>query len=73
MPRVIAPNPSQDDEFFWEGVRDGKLLIASCARCGSLQHPPSPMCPVCAALEWTPAEVSGRGTVLSWVVSPATT
>ena len=69
MPRVIPPAPSQDEEFFWEGVKDGKLLIASCARCSNLQHPPSPMCPVCGSLEWTTREASGRGSVQSWIVS----
>jgi hypothetical protein len=27
------------------------------------------MCPNCGSLEWTATEASGRGTVLSWIVS----
>jgi uncharacterized protein len=69
MPHVIPPTVTRDDEFFWLGVAENRLLLARCAKCSSLQHPPSPMCPVCGSLEWTVQEASGRGTVHSWIVS----
>ncbi len=69
MSHVIPPTVSRDDEFFWRGVAEDRLLLARCARCSNLQHPPSPMCPVCGSLEWTVQEASGRGTVHSWIVS----
>ncbi|HUP71991.1 MAG TPA: OB-fold domain-containing protein [Acidimicrobiales bacterium] len=69
MPAVIPPVPDSDDEFFWDGVNQGQLLLRCCAGCGRLQHPPSPMCPVCHSLKWTTREASGRGTVYSWIVS----
>jgi 3-oxo-4,17-pregnadiene-20-carboxyl-CoA hydratase alpha subunit len=69
VPHVIPPAVTRDDEFFWQGVAEGRLLLARCAECSNLQHPPSPMCPVCGSLEWTVQEASGRGTVHSWIVS----
>ncbi|MCU1463028.1 MAG: hypothetical protein JWO37_3103 [Acidimicrobiales bacterium] len=69
MPPVIPPVPGHDDEFFWAGVRDGRLLVQRCADCHELRHPPLPMCPHCRSLEWEAAELSGRGTIHSWVVS----
>ena len=69
MPAVLPPVPDNDDEFFWDGVEQGRLLLRCCAGCGRLQHPPSPMCPACHSLEWTTREASGRGTVYSWIVS----
>jgi uncharacterized OB-fold protein len=69
MPRVIAPRPDHDEEFFWRGVEQGKLLLAKCAKCDRLQHPPSPMCPSCGSVEWSTHESSGRGTVHSWILS----
>lgn len=69
MPHVVPPSPSRDEEFFWRGVAEDKLLIACCASCSKLQHPPSPMCPVCGSTEWDSVESSGRGTVHSWIVS----
>jgi 3-oxo-4,17-pregnadiene-20-carboxyl-CoA hydratase alpha subunit len=69
VPHVIPPAVTRDDEFFWQGVAEGRLLLARCAGCSNLQHPPSPMCPGCGSLEWTVQEASGRGTVHSWIVS----
>ena len=69
MPSVIPHVPDGDDEFFWDGVAQGHLFLRSCARCGRLQHPPSPMCPSCHSLKWTTRQASGRGTVYSWIVS----
>jgi len=69
MPEVIAPVDDHDDRFFWQGAREGKLLIQRCARCASLRHPPSPMCPHCRSTEWVTQEACGRGTVHAWIVS----
>ena len=69
MPHAMAPNVDRDDEFFWNGVAQGRLLARRCAHCHRLQHPPSPMCPQCGSLEWDECELSGRGTLHSWIVS----
>jgi uncharacterized OB-fold protein len=69
--RRLRPRPAQsrDNAFFWEGVREGRLLIQRCTGCGRLQHPPGPMCPACHGLEWDYVEASGRGRVYSFVVA----
>lgn len=69
MPKIIPPLVGHDDQFFWDGVADGVLLVRSCAECGRQQHPPSPMCPACGSVSWSTQELSGRGTVMSWIVS----
>jgi uncharacterized protein len=61
--------PKQDDDFFWEGVDQGKLLAQSCLQCGTLRHPPAPMCARCQSVAWEPRELSGRGKVRSWLIS----
>ncbi|WP_319453306.1 MULTISPECIES: Zn-ribbon domain-containing OB-fold protein [unclassified Mycobacterium] len=63
-----APPTSRDTEFFWAGLRDGKLLIQRCGECGALRNPPRPMCPACTSLDWDTVESSGRGTVYSYAV-----
>ena len=63
------PAVTRDNAFWWEGVNAGKLLIQRCGGCGTLRHPPRPMCPRCQSLEWDTVESSGRGTVYSFVVS----
>jgi 3-oxo-4,17-pregnadiene-20-carboxyl-CoA hydratase alpha subunit len=69
VPHVIPPTTSRDDEFFWRGVAEERLLLSNCARCSRLQHPPTPMCPDCGSTDWVTQEASGRGTVHSWIVS----
>jgi uncharacterized OB-fold protein len=67
--RARRPRPAitHDNAFFWEGIAQGRLLAQRCA-CGRLRHPPGPACPVCHSFEWTPAELSGRGRIYSFVV-----
>lgn len=69
MPHAVSPTVDRDDEFFWNGVKEGRLLVRRCAGCRRLQHPPSPMCPACGSLEWDVQELSGRGNLHSWIVS----
>jgi uncharacterized OB-fold protein/acyl dehydratase len=69
--RPLRPRPAitQDNAFFFEGAKEHRLLIQRCARCGTLRHPPRPMCAACHSYEWDTLEASGRGTVYSFVVN----
>ena len=58
-----------DNRFFWDGVKDGRLLFQRCTSCQQLRQPPGPMCPNCHSLEWETIESTGRGTIYSWVLS----
>jgi uncharacterized OB-fold protein len=70
-PRPKRPRPSltQDNAFFFEGAREGKLLIQRCSECGTLRHPPRPACPNCRSFQWDTLQASGRGTIYSYVVN----
>ncbi len=67
---VLRPRPAltQDIAFFFEGARQGVLLIQRCAGCGLLRHPPRPACASCGSFEWDTVTASGRGRVYSYVV-----
>lgn len=67
-PRPPRPTMNRDSAFFWEGVEKGELRIQRCGGCGSLRHPPRPMCPACRSLDWEYLVASGRGEVYSFVV-----
>ena len=63
-----AVDVTPDTQFFWDGLRERRLLVQRCDGCGALRHPPRPMCPRCHSLAWTAVESSGRGTILSAVI-----
>jgi len=67
LPERLGPTVTPDTQFFWDGLRAGRLLVQRCDGCGVLRHPPRPMCPHCRSLDWTPTESSGRGVVVSAV------
>ncbi|HZU80228.1 MAG TPA: bifunctional MaoC family dehydratase N-terminal/OB-fold nucleic acid binding domain-containing protein [Acidimicrobiales bacterium] len=67
-PRRPRPAITEDNAFFFEGARAGKLLVQRCSGCGVLRHPPRPACDRCQSFEWEPVEASGRGAVFSYVV-----
>jgi uncharacterized OB-fold protein len=62
------PVPDAETLPFWQGCRDGKLLLQRCADCGRKHFPPTYFCPTCNsdAQEWI--ESSGHGRVFSWIV-----
>jgi uncharacterized OB-fold protein len=70
-PRPLRPRPAltPDNAFWFEGARMHRLLIQRCASCGTLRHPPRPMCAECRSYEWDVVDASGRGTVYSYVVN----
>jgi uncharacterized protein len=69
MPAVIPPVPTRDDQFFWDGVAEHKLLLQRCGECRVLRHPPQPMCAACGSLAIDAVEASGRATVFTWMIS----
>ena len=66
--RKPLPRPSPLSRPFWEGTKQGVLLLQRCTQCGHFIWTPLLACPRCLseALEWT--KVSGRGTVYSYTV-----
>src|ERR1700680_3467171 len=55
----VLPQPDDLTAFFWEGAREGRLLIQRCGGCGHYIHPPKPICPACHSFDLQPAEVVG--------------
>lgn len=69
-PPVLRPRPvvNRDNAGFWQGVAEHRLLVQRCGACAALRFPWLPGCGACGSPEWTPVEVSGDGTVYSYVV-----
>src|SRR4051812_49717869 len=56
-------------DWFWTSGADGTLRIQGCDDCGTLVHPPVPICPACRSRESTPTAVSGAATVVGFTVN----
>ncbi|CAN5327458.1 OB-fold domain-containing protein [soil metagenome] len=67
-PAPPQPGISDDTRFFWEGLALDRLLAQRCDSCGTMRHPPGPVCSKCHSLEWSAVELSGRGALYSWTV-----
>jgi uncharacterized OB-fold protein len=63
LPAITALNAP-----YWTGLTEGRLLLQTCARCGHVRFPPSTHCPACLSRDHRWEQVSGRGTLWSWVV-----
>ena len=70
MTEYAKPLPALTDlnRPFWQSGQHGRLALQRCTACGHVRYPISPFCPRClsAACEWS--DLSGRGTVFSYVV-----
>ena len=68
MSSRLGPTTTPDTRFFWEALKEERLLIQRCTGCRTLRHPPRPMCPACNSLAWDTIAASGRGAVHSFVM-----
>ncbi len=64
----LRPAINADTRFFWAGAEAGELRIQRCRGCGTLRHPPGPVCPHCHGTSHDHVVASGRGEVFSYVV-----
>lgn len=62
-PRFDLPTIDDETRPFWEGTREGKLLLRSCNTCGVVHYYPRPFCPSCWSDDVTWVEAGGRATL----------
>jgi uncharacterized OB-fold protein len=69
MATLPLPVVAFEEQAFWTGGADGRLLITRCRACGWWIHPPRPACRRCRSTDVAAEAVSGRGTVYSYTVN----
>ncbi len=67
--RILLPQLTFDNEFFWKSGEDGKLRIQECRACSALIHPPQPICRYCRSHDMGVREVSGRAVLSAFTVN----
>ena len=63
-----APILTDDNHFFWDAAREGRLVAQRCRGCGRLRHPPRPMCPQCHSLLFDIVDLTGDGVIYSYAI-----
>jgi uncharacterized OB-fold protein len=53
---------------FFDGVREGRLVVQQCEACRALAVPPKAVCPECEAQSWRRVPLAGEGEVASFTV-----
>jgi len=63
------PVPTPETQPYWDGARDGRLMLPWCEDCGKPHFHPRAICPHCggARLQWRQA--SGRGRLHTHVIN----
>jgi uncharacterized protein len=69
MPGGPAPTPSPETEPFWAAAREERLAIQRCNNCGRYYFYPRSFCRYCASTDVAWHDVSGRGTLVSYVIN----
>lgn len=63
-----VPVAEEWSRAYWDGARDGRLVITRCDACRRFVHPPQPLCPSCHHEQLTAEAVSGRGHVYGFSI-----
>jgi uncharacterized OB-fold protein len=67
--KIPVPIPTPETVHFWEGAKNGELLLQKCDDCAHTYFPPRPFCPVCASKKVSVYQASGRGFLYSYVIN----
>lgn len=59
------PRPTVLSRPFWDGCREGRLLVQQCSDCGRCFFLPSEFCPYCLSSDNEWVESTGRGHVVT--------
>jgi uncharacterized protein len=67
------PVATDRDRPYWEGAKEGRLILQRCVTCGLYSSQPRVICPRCHgdSFEWH--QVSGRGRIHSYTIVHQTT
>ena len=62
------PTPSVHTQPFWDGAKEGKLMLPRCTNCSRVHWYPRLICPHCHSMEIEWIEGSGEGRVYTYAV-----
>jgi uncharacterized protein len=63
-----VPVADADTQPFWDAAAERRLVVQRCRHCSRWIWQPRPLCPNCHAEEPVWTEITGAGSVASWIV-----
>jgi uncharacterized OB-fold protein len=68
VPERPMPTPTRESQPYWDGLREGKLMLQHCVGCGKVRHYPRPVCPHCFSMESEFKAAPLTGKIHTWTV-----
>lgn len=65
----IIPQPTPETQHFWDGAKNGELLLQKCSSCDHTYFPPRPFCPKCGSRDVQVIKASGKGRLYSYIIN----
>ena len=62
-----GPVSDEDSQPYWSALREHRILVQTCTRCGEVRCPPLPACANCGGTGLTTSYATGAGVVYSWI------
>lgn len=63
-----TPATTLDNQWWFDGLDDGRLLLQRCVACDAFRFPTGPMCAACHSLLWESFAAAGTGAIHSFVI-----
>lgn len=63
---VPSWSPQSMDTEFWEGAKEHRLMVQTCASCATAQWPPEEICSKCHSFDRRWVQAAGTGTIYAW-------
>ena len=63
------PILTPETQHFWNGTKEGELLLQKCTDCETVYFPPRPFCPNCGSREVSIFPASGKATLYSYIIN----
>ncbi len=62
------PIADGDSQVYWDGIKDGKLMLQHCTDCGHVQYYQQRLCRLCQSDNLVHKQASGKGVIYSYSV-----
>lgn len=63
------PQPTPETQHFWDGCKQGDLMLQRCRDCSTVYFPPRPFCPSCSSRSVETCKASGKGRLYSYIIN----